>query len=542
MQAKFNQQDSNSSNGRLIVDANGKPIKSRVTFMDRWKKKSSKAKAVIITSAAAIALIAGTLTNIDIIVSFFKSEESPSPFDVIEKAFDANTQGVLVGNFRKAGNTPDSTNGIDIQNSIVSTLNAILNSENIKDVSVKSLPNYREFNINSHKDARSVANKYGAEIVIWGDITIAGIIPYITIVDPESHILFATKYIKDITVLKNDLTHSELRKVLDIRLPAFTDEPKALALFMVGLKALDEKDNKKAIRYFKKALPEKPSKYVDSAFIMACIGLAYSLDDNLDSAVHFCTEALKLDPNCLVADVILAYSYFMKKELPLAIKHGVKVLNEIAGTNFNLDFELFLIGYSRLIKIKPTGQDIEAALTISKTLKDRHPEQPTGYLLAGRAYKKNGQYKKALDEFNEAIKIDKRINNALLDDRTMCYFYTKQYMLAIGEFSKYFDVFKKTSKSVFGVDKYYYRGLSYVFIGDFSLAIDDFEIATSISPKFSDAHWHKARCYEQLHLYEKAINSYESFVKSAKGNNKLNIPTAKRRILLLKKLISKNAA
>jgi len=101
-------------------------------------------------------------------------------------------------------------------------LNARFNELGINDAEVKKT----FVSIESHEQARDFGKKYHAELVIWGDVTLQGIIPNLTVVNQEDVIFMIIN--PDTTILKDTLCHVALATVRDIRFPALTDEPTRL--------------------------------------------------------------------------------------------------------------------------------------------------------------------------------------------------------------------------------------------------------------------------------------------------------------------------
>jgi tetratricopeptide (TPR) repeat protein len=146
-----------------------------------------------------------------------------------------------------------------------------------------------------HQEAREIGREYHAEIVIWGNTTIAGVIPNITIVEPRSPASFVCQ--PDTTILKNELTHNALERIADIRLPTLTGEPLAIASFVTGLRYYEDGNYDKSLYYFKESLPETPNLYVNSAPIFFYIGIVHSAKEEYHQAIAYYTRSIEIAPN-----------------------------------------------------------------------------------------------------------------------------------------------------------------------------------------------------------------------------------------------------
>jgi hypothetical protein len=97
MENKFDKRGSNSINEGSIVDAEGKPTKSRITWKDRWGNLSSKVKITVISVTTCVALLAAFLTNIEKIGNFFKAQAPPpSVPKIVVKLSNSSDESVIV--------------------------------------------------------------------------------------------------------------------------------------------------------------------------------------------------------------------------------------------------------------------------------------------------------------------------------------------------------------------------------------------------------------------------------------------------------------
>jgi hypothetical protein len=159
------------------------------------------------------------------------------------KPFPEGTFGILVLPFE--GSTPEEQEkGVKIQGTITKTLSARLRELQISDAEVRAAPVSMAPLPRTHADARKFGNTYHAELLIWGDITLAGVIPNLTIVHP----LPTSMLQSETTILKDTLTHAQLTNIQDMRLPVLTDEPTLFVAFVTGLKYYHANQYDRAIK------------------------------------------------------------------------------------------------------------------------------------------------------------------------------------------------------------------------------------------------------------------------------------------------------
>jgi len=357
------------------------PIKEKVSEI--WQNK--KKRWMCIAAMLIIALI-GVI--------------GPKIWDYINnrpEPFEEGDYGILVAGFEEKADKPQKT-GKDVQGMIEMALNARFNELKIKDAKAREIPiSYIPF-FTSHEDARKIGKKYHAELVIWGNITSAGVYPNITVVNPTSTTIFLEseslkikpselviiKYSEslkvkvvvnvnpssesvfaesEMTLLKDTLTHAALADIKDIRLSALTDEPTMLVSFVTGKKYYDKGDYDKALEYFEQSLPANPSKYIDTAPVFFYIGYIHSYRKEYDKAVENYSKSLDINPKSAEAYIGRGIAYAKKGE------YG----NAIAD-------------YSKAIDI--------------------NPKDAGAYYNRGVVYAKKNEYDKAIADYNKALDIN----------------------------------------------------------------------------------------------------------------------------------------
>jgi len=278
------------------------------------------------------------------------------------KPFEEKTYGIIVTQFK--GNTDAQKNkGKEIQAAIQSTLNARFKELGISDADARNT----SVLIESHEAAREYGKKYKAELVIWGDVTLQGIIPNITIVKEESD---ASKLMKpETTILKDSLCHAAMAQIKDIRFPALTDEPTKLVSFLTALKYYAQGKYEKSLEYITLSIPEKSMKHIDSNIIFFYRGNIYYGMGEYDKAIEDYTLVIEINPKHYNAYSGRGFAYADKGEYDKAIDD-----------------------FNQAIQIRPKYDYI--------------------YFNRGDAYKKKGEYGKAIDDFNQAISLNPNFSGA----------------------------------------------------------------------------------------------------------------------------------
>lgn len=84
--------DSNRQNEKIILDQSGTPLPQRVTWRDRWKALSSKAKIVLVSVLAIITTSSTLVKNVDTIKPYFQARLTPIEVPLLTVKVLNNTQ------------------------------------------------------------------------------------------------------------------------------------------------------------------------------------------------------------------------------------------------------------------------------------------------------------------------------------------------------------------------------------------------------------------------------------------------------------------
>ncbi len=174
---------------------------------------------------------------------------------------------------------------------------------------------------------------------------------------------------------------------------------------------------------------------------------------------------------------------------------------------------------------------IDSACEIFKEITEKFPDYPCGHYNMGIIYQKKGERKKALKEFNKAIKLEPsaRFYNGLssvycdegnFDRAIICLEKAlkidRLYRMSYINLSKVYLIQKKFNGAIKACEKaleispgdsavYNQLGRIYQSAGDFDRAIEFYLKVLEISPEMVQSHYSLSALYEQKKLYSKAI-------------------------------------
>lgn len=138
----------------------------------------------------------------------------------------------------------------------------------------------------------------------------------------------------------------------------------------------------------------------------------------------------------------------------------------------------------------------------------KHNKSAFVYNIRGLGYADQGQYKRAIEDFNAAVAI-KPDHAEAINNRANVYVAIGQYEQALRDFN-----YALRLKPHYA-DNYYNRGILYLKINRFDLAIDDFTMAIRIEPDMADAFNNRGVTFLVKRQYEKA---FADFIKTLQIN------------------------
>ena len=129
----------------------------------------------------------------------------------------------------------------------------------------------------------------------------------------------------------------------------------------------------------------------------------------------------------------------------------------------------------------------------------------------GSEYLRQGNYKLAIQAFNEALKLNPRSAKVYVS-RGDAYSRTKDDEKAIADYTAALKIDRKSA------DAYQARGFLYLQKDQYGKAIDDYSKALEIIPKSTDAYFHRAGAYMRGGQYDEAISDYTRAASIAPGD------------------------
>jgi len=130
---------------------------------------------------------------------------------------------------------------------------------------------------------------------------------------------------------------------------------------------------------------------------------------------------------------------------------------------------------------------------------------PQGWFDAGTTWAEKGEYDKAIDSYNKALKMDPLYTGA--------YFYRAQMWEEKGEYKKAIKDYNKVLKISPNLEKAYnYRGGAWQMKGESDKAVEDYTKALEINPDNAVAYHNRGNVWGKKGNYDKAI---EDFNKAA---------------------------
>jgi len=128
------------------------------------------------------------------------------------------------------------------------------------------------------------------------------------------------------------------------------------------------------------------------------------------------------------------------------------------------------------------------------------------FILRGSAYRNMGDYNRAIQDFNAAIRIKPEIANAY-NNRGIAYDYSGQYDRAIQDYDQAIRLQPNYP------DAFNNRGLVYQEKGEYDQALQDFDQAIRLKPDYAEAIASRASTYVSKGEYDRAIEECNRAIK-----------------------------
>ena len=141
---------------------------------------------------------------------------------------------------------------------------------------------------------------------------------------------------------------------------------------------------------------------------------------------------------------------------------------------------------------------IEACGRLISSRQFKGVELSGAYNLRGLAYRKKGDYDRAIADATEAIRLDPKFSAAYYN-RGVAYLLKGDYDRAIADFSEAIRLDPKYA------DRLHNRGVAYSNKGDYDRAIADYNEAIRLDPKYAVAYSNRGVAYRSKGDYDRAI-------------------------------------
>jgi len=145
-------------------------------------------------------------------------------------------------------------------------------------------------------------------------------------------------------------------------------------------------------------------------------------------------------------------------------------------------------------------------LMIRKVKKGTNTNDSSAYVNRGIEYANNKDYKSAIADFNEAIRINPN-DASVYFNRGNVYYNNKDYNNAIVDYSLSIKI--NPNDAVV----YYNRGNAYLNKNDYNNAIVDYSLSMKINPNNASAYLCRGYAYEAIGDKQRALTDYQSAVQ-----------------------------
>ena len=147
--------------------------------------------------------------------------------------------------------------------------------------------------------------------------------------------------------------------------------------------------------------------------------------------------------------------------------------------------------------IRGCSRIIKSGRLFGKPISKKH--HAIVYSNRGIAYRKKGQYDRAIADFDTAIKLNPKIVQAYYN-RGVAYGKKGDNDRAIANYGATIKLNPKYA------DAYFNRGVVYLDKGQYDRAIADFDTAIKLNPKHASAYYNRGTAYKKLGLIDKAMS------------------------------------
>ena len=141
---------------------------------------------------------------------------------------------------------------------------------------------------------------------------------------------------------------------------------------------------------------------------------------------------------------------------------------------------------------------------------ERAPTQNKLYALAyvvrGIEYAENGEFERAISEYDQAIKHDPDLVGAYIN-RGLVYENLGDFERALTDYNKAIELDPDYAKA------YFNRGNVYFNLGDFEKALADYDKAIELDPNYAKVYLNRGIVYKNLGDFENALENYDKAIE-----------------------------
>jgi tetratricopeptide (TPR) repeat protein/S1-C subfamily serine protease len=287
-----------------------------------------------------------------------------------------------------------------------------------------------------------------------------------------------------------------------------------------GIAYTQLKDYKQVIADYTQAIQLDPK----DATYYGMRGGAYSVLEDYKQAIADYTQAIQLDPKDAIYYSLRGLAYSKLKDYKQAIsdltetirrdpKNAPYTMQGLRYSEFK-DIKGFLSGYTGFMSIAyRTRGGIYYELKEYKLAIDDYTQaikidsqNANSYAIRAGIYYKLKEYKQAIDDYNQVIQIDPQ-NATYYGARGFAYFELKEYKQAINDWSQVIK-FDPKDATYYGL-----RGNTYLLSKEYRQAINDYTQAIKIDPKNANYYSGRGIAHHLLEDYKQAIDNYTQAIK-----------------------------
>lgn len=229
------------------------------------------------------------------------------------------------------------------------------------------------------------------------------------------------------------------------------------------------------------------------------------------TAISYCNEAIKLNPNSSLAYEIIGTCYYEQRQFELAIENFTKAI--ALDKNNSSSYNKRGASYQALSKYDSALSDLNMAISLS-------PKNERMYNNRAMIYSRLGKTNLAMTDYAKAIDINPNYGLAYYN-RAETYLHLNEYSNAILDFTK------AISLNPYDADAYNDRSIAYNASKQYSLAIADCTKSIELKPKNPNAYFNRGEAYFNQNKYDLAakdfLNTLELNPYDAEAHEKLGM-------------------